>query len=142
MIQPKLDTTAIVDKTRELCQLILNQPAFLDSRMDINAFLDDEEAQALYRDVTERGRFLEREQMEGRQPDAASIEAFEKQRYAFLENPVARQFILAQQMMNEVQEIVNTYVNKTFELGRVPSTEEIEAEAESCGSCGSGCGCH
>jgi len=141
MIKPNLDQAAIVDKTRELCQLILNQPAFLESRKDIHAFLDDEKAQDLYRKVADRGRELEQQQMQGLQPDENAVEAFEKMRFDFLENPVAKNFIEAQQMMNEVQEAVNSYVNKTFELGRVPTEEELEkAKKEACG-CGSGCGC-
>lgn len=140
MIQPNLDQSAIVDKTRELCQLILSQPAFRDSRKDIHAFLDDEEAQELYRDIAQRGRELEEVQMKGQSPDPAALEAFEKKRFEFMENQTAKNFIEAQQMMNEVQEIVNTYVNKSFELGRVPSEEEIEECQD--GGCGSGCGCH
>ncbi|MEM6883684.1 MAG: YlbF family regulator [Verrucomicrobiota bacterium] len=141
MIKPNLDQTAIVDKTRELCQLILNQPAFLESRKDIHAFLDDEKAQNLYRQVAERGRELEQLQVQGLQPDENAVEQFEKMRFDFLENPVAKNFIEAQQMMNEVQETVNGYVNKAFELGRVPTEEDLEkAKKESCG-CGSSCGC-
>jgi len=141
MIQPTLDQTAIVDKTRELCQLILSQPAFRDSRKDIHAFLDNEEAQELYRDIAQRGRELEEKQMQGQTPDPAALETFEKKRFEFMENEIAKNFIEAQQMMNEVQETVNTYVNKSFELGRVPSEEEIEESKDSCCS-GSGCGCH
>lgn len=141
MIKPNLDNAAIVDKTRELCQLVLNQPAFQSSRKDIHAFLDDEKAQELYRTVAERGRELEQQQMQGLQPEESEVEAFEKLRFDFLENPVAKNFIEAQQMMNEVQETVNTFVNKSFELGRVPSEEDIEkAKKEACG-CGSSCGC-
>lgn len=141
MIKPNLDHAAIVDKTRELCQLILNQPAFQESRKDIHAFLDDEKAQELYRTVAERGRELEQQQMQGMQPDESAVETFEKMRFDFLENPIAKNFIEAQQMMNEVQEVVNGYVNKSFELGRVPTEEDLEkAKKESCG-CGTGCGC-
>ncbi|MEM6822522.1 MAG: YlbF family regulator, partial [Verrucomicrobiota bacterium] len=130
-----------VEKTRELCQLILNQPAFQTSRKDIHAFLDDDNAQALYRDIAERGKQLEQKQMQGQQLDPSELEEFEKKRFAFLENPVAKNFIDAQQMMNEVQEIINKYVNKSFELGRVPLEEDLTCDEEK-GSCGSGCGCH
>lgn len=141
MIKPNLDQAAIIDKTRELCQLILNQPAFQESRKDIHAFLDDEKAQELYRTVAERGRELEQQQMQGLQPDETLVKEFEKMRFDFMENPVAKNFIEAQQMMNDVQETVNNFVNKSFELGRVPTEEDIEkARKEACG-CGSSCGC-
>ncbi|MGF1677828.1 MAG: YlbF family regulator [Candidatus Methylacidiphilales bacterium] len=142
MIQPTLDHSAIIEKTRELCQLILSQPALVSCRKDIHAFLDDESAQSQYRHIADRGRALEEMQLSGRQPEAQEVEDFEKSRYDFLENPVAKNFIEAQQMMNEIQETVNTYVNKSFELGRVPTEEEIAEAEEDCGGCGSGCGCH
>jgi len=140
MIQPSVDQNQIVSKTRELCQIILSQPGFIDSRKDIHAFLDDDTAQELYREVSQRGRELEQAQLEGKAPSETELEAFEKQRFAFLENPVARNFIQAQQMMNEVQEIVNTCLNRSFELGRVPTEDELAEARNSCG-CGSGCGC-
>jgi hypothetical protein len=39
--------------------------------------------------------------------------------------------------MQHIQDEVNQFVSKTFELGRVPSAEDLEG-----GSCGPGCGCH
>jgi hypothetical protein len=36
-----------------------------------------------------------------------------------------------------VQETIHQYVNKTLELGRLPTEEDLNG-----GSCGHGCGCH
>jgi hypothetical protein len=52
-------------------------------------------------------------------------------------NPVARGFLDAQQQMHKTQETVMKFVSKTFELGRVPTMEDMQE-----GSCGTGCGCH
>ena len=68
---------------------------------------------------------------------AEEITEFEKDRDALVKNPVARDFLDAQQAMQKVQESVGQYVAKTFELGRIPSDEDFSS-----GSCGSGCGCH
>jgi hypothetical protein len=67
----------------------------------------------------------------------AEISAFDTEREAFLSNPLAKGFVDAQEAAHHVQQEVNQYLSKTFELGRVPSAEELEG-----GSCGHGCGCH
>ena len=61
---------------------------------------------------------------------------FEQHRTALFNNPVARDFLDAQEHLHEVQESVQHYVTKTLELGRVPTAEEVKS-----GSCGHGCGC-
>ncbi|MEO0454762.1 MAG: YlbF family regulator [Verrucomicrobiota bacterium] len=138
MIQPIIDQQAINEKTRELCQLLLSQPAFQDMRDDIHAFIDDDDAQEKYRQVAAQGRELEVRQIQGEQIPADVVAEFEKIRYDFLENPVARKFIEAQSAMNGVQEQINKYISKSFELGRVPNEEDLKCEE---GGCGSGCGC-
>jgi hypothetical protein len=40
--------------------------------------------------------------------------------------------------MHQVQEGVRQFVHKTFELGRVPSEDDLQQDD----SCGEGCGCH
>jgi hypothetical protein len=65
------------------------------------------------------------------------IGAFEKDREAVLNNPVARGFLDAQQALHEIQEKVTQQITKTLELGRLPKEEDFES-----GSCGHGCGCH
>jgi hypothetical protein len=69
--------------------------------------------------------------------DGREIAAFDSERDAFLNNPVAKGFIDAQEEMQDLQQEVQQFVNKTFELGRVPSEEDLQG-----GSCGHGCGCH
>jgi cell fate (sporulation/competence/biofilm development) regulator YlbF (YheA/YmcA/DUF963 family) len=149
MIQSAIDNDAIVKKTRELCQLLLNQPAFQDMRRDIHAFLDDQSAQEHYRSITRRGMELQQKQANGQTLSPDEINGFEQLRTAFMGQPVARAFVEAQQAMNSVQETINRYVSKSFQLGRVPLPEDLEC----CGhdhdhdhgegeGCGSGCGCH
>ena len=54
-----------------------------------------------------------------------------------MKNPVARDFVDAQQELQEVRESIHKYVNKTLELGRLPAEDDL---SESCCSSG-GCGC-
>lgn len=139
MIQPAIDEAAIREKTRELCDLIVSQPAFRELRRDVERFLEDADAQTQYRHVTEKGRLLQSRQHAGLQIEEADFSEFEQQRTLLLQNPVAMAFLEAQQSMNAIQDEVNKFISKTFELGRLPSEDELACDNE--GGCGSGCGC-
>jgi cell fate (sporulation/competence/biofilm development) regulator YlbF (YheA/YmcA/DUF963 family) len=131
------DTDSMVlQKTRELCQTIVDQPEFQDIRKRIDTFMADEAAKLQYQAVMEKGEMLQHKQQMGMPLSADEITEFEKNRDALISNSVAREFIDAQQAMQKMQESVGQHVAKTFELGRAPRDEDFE------GSCGSGCGCH
>ena len=51
-----LDTPTVDTKSRELCQFIVDQPEFAAARGNIEAFLENAEAQALYRTWQEKGQ--------------------------------------------------------------------------------------
>jgi len=127
----------ITQKTRELCQTIVDQPEFDDIRKRIDTFMADEGAKLQYQLVMEKGEMLQHKQQMGLPMTADEITDFEKNRDALVNNPVARDFLDAQQAMQKVQESVGQYVSKTFELGRAPTEDDFSS-----GSCGSGCGCH
>jgi cell fate (sporulation/competence/biofilm development) regulator YlbF (YheA/YmcA/DUF963 family) len=124
-------------KTLELCETIVRQPQFQSIRQRVDSFMADSGAQELYQSLNEKGRSLHERQHQGLPLDGAEIAAFDSQRDAFLSNPVAKGFIDAQQEMQGLQQEVEQFVSKTFELGRVPSAEDLQE-----GSCGHGCGCH
>jgi cell fate (sporulation/competence/biofilm development) regulator YlbF (YheA/YmcA/DUF963 family) len=128
------EESTIIEKTRELCQAILDQPNFQTMRRQVDEFLANDEAKTLYQVLSERGEYLQHKQQQGAQLSDQEIAEFEKQRDAFVNNPLARGFMDAQQQMQKVQESVTQYLTKTFELGRLPEPEDL--------SCGSGCGCH
>lgn len=131
------EDTTIAQKTRELCQAILEQPEFGTIRQQIDAFMADENAKTLYQQLSERGEYLQHKQMQGSPLSNEEISEFEQQRESFINNPVARGFIDAQQEMHKVQQSVTQYVTKTFELGRLPEESDFDS-----GNCGQGCGCH
>ena len=127
----------IVQKTRELCQAILDQPDFQKIRQRIDTFLADEPSKTLYQLVSEKGEYLQHKQERGAPATSTEIADFERDREALINNPVASDFLNAQEEMHKLQEAVQQYVTKTFELGRVPAPDEMNS-----GSCGHGCGCH
>jgi cell fate (sporulation/competence/biofilm development) regulator YlbF (YheA/YmcA/DUF963 family) len=128
---------AVRQKTLELCETLVQQSQFQSIRQRVESFMADSAAQRQYQSLNEKGRALHERQHEGMPLDAREIAAFDSERDAFLSNPVAKGFIDAQEEMHELQQGVQQMVTKTFELGRIPSEEDLQE-----GSCGHGCGCH
>lgn len=133
-MQATVEETIVIQKTRELCQLLVDQPEFQHIRRRIEIFMTDDDAKTQYQTVMEQGDSLQHKQQMGMSLDGTEIAAFEKSRDLLLANPVAREFIDAQERMHQMQESVMRYVAKTFELGRVPAAEDFS-------TCGSGCNC-
>ena len=130
----EMDEPAILQKTLELCQTIVDQPEFVVMRQRIDTFLADEQAQAQYQSVVQKSEHLQHKQHSGEPVQHDEISAFETDRDALLNNPVAKGFLDAQQQMQRVQSSVTKYVTKTFELGRVPEPDDFN-------TCGHGCSC-
>ena len=91
----------VVQKTRELCQTIVDQPEFQDIRKRIDTFMADEAAKTQYQSVMEKGEMLQHKQQMGLPMSAEEIKDFENNRDALVNNPVARDFIDAQQAMQK-----------------------------------------
>jgi len=132
-----LTEDAVRQKTLELCEALVQQPQFQSIRQRVETFMADSAAQQQYQSLSEKGRSLHERQHQGLPLDGNEIAAFDSERDAFLNNPVGKGFIDAQEEMHELQQGVQQFVSKTFELGRVPSEEDLQE-----GSCGHGCGCH
>lgn len=129
--------SVITEKTRELCQTILDQPNMRSARQRIDSFVADEKARMQYEGLMAKGQALQEKQQRSQQLSGEEISAFEKDREALLSNPVARGFLEAQEEMHHVHKSINQYVSKTLELGRLPTEADFEDEGE----CGHGCGC-
>jgi cell fate (sporulation/competence/biofilm development) regulator YlbF (YheA/YmcA/DUF963 family) len=128
----------ITQKTRELCEAIVQQSQFHDIRRQVDSFMGDAVAQQQYESLSEKGRQLHQKQQQGLELAAAEISAFDQEREVFFSNPVAKGFVDAQEAIHNIQEGINKFVGKTFELGRVPAPEELECD----GDCGHDCDCH
>ncbi|MBC8094988.1 MAG: YlbF family regulator [Akkermansiaceae bacterium] len=136
-MQTTIEETLITQKTKELCQAILDQPDMRDARQAIESFIGNDAAKSQYESLMAKGQALQQKQQRSEQLSPDEISAFESDREALLNNPVAKGFLDAQQELHEVHETINQYVSKTLELGRIPTDADFES-----GSCGHGCGCH
>ena len=128
--------TIVTQKTRELLQALLEEPALRAARQSIDAFLADNKAQSQYEQLMAKGQALQDKQRKSEPLSGQEIADFEQERDALLANPVAKNFLEAQEQLHEAQQSIHKQVNKTLELGRLPAGEDLEE-----GSCGHGCGC-
>jgi cell fate (sporulation/competence/biofilm development) regulator YlbF (YheA/YmcA/DUF963 family) len=136
-MQTTVEETPVLQKTKELCQAILDQPNMRSIRQRIDAFMGDEKSRTQYDNLVAKGQALQQKEQMSTPLSRDEINDFEKQREAVFNNPVARNFLDAQEELHNVQETIHQYVNKTLELGRMPTEDDMGG-----GSCGQGCGCH
>lgn len=130
-------TPSIEENLKALCQAIASEPSVRSARDQAEAFLADEQAVSLYRDVMNMGRSLEQRHRAGETISPDDVNTFEDLREKADSHDGIRSFNEAQDVLQTIATAVNTYVTKTLEKGRVPAPEEISS-----GSCGAGCGCH
>ena len=140
-MQTQTEETVVVQKTKELCQTILDQPEVQTLRQKIDTFLADDAIRGQYDMLVAKGDLLQQKRHSGLQLEEAEIEDFEKLREAFLKNSVARGFLDAQEEMQRIQQSVMQYVGKSFELGRVPEAGDLESGGCCGGGGGHSCGC-
>ena len=135
-MQTTIDETPVMQKTRELCQAILDQPGMQAIRQQIDAFMADAPSRSQYESLVNKGQVLQEKQQNALPLSGEEIADFEKHRDTVLRNPVARGFLDAQDELHKVQHSVQRYLTKTLELGRLPTQDELSGD-----SCGHGCGC-
>ena len=133
----QIEENPVTQKTRELCQAIVDQPEMISIRKRIDTFLSDSKARGQYETVMSKGHALQEKQAQSQPLEDAEIADFERHRDALLNNSVARGFLDAQEELHALQHSIQKHVSKTFELGRVPTEADLEE-----GSCDHGCGCH
>jgi cell fate (sporulation/competence/biofilm development) regulator YlbF (YheA/YmcA/DUF963 family) len=127
----------IIQRTLDLCQAVVDQPDFQSLKKSIDAFMADEPVKFQYQQLNEAGQLLQMKQRDGIELTPEDIAQFETMREEFLGNPTAQGFLDAQQQMQQLHEAVGRLLNKTFELGRRPTYEDLQD-----GCCGGGCGGH
>jgi cell fate (sporulation/competence/biofilm development) regulator YlbF (YheA/YmcA/DUF963 family) len=129
--------TKIEDKTKELCQTIIDQPEMISIRKRIDTFMSDPGARGQYEAVMAKGQALQEKQARSQPLESTEIADFEKYRDALMKNSIARGFLEAQEELHEMQHLIQKSISKTLELGRIPTEGDFDN-----GSCGHGCGCH
>ena len=133
------DDSTVMGKTRDLCETIANDSDYRDLFRKVERFLGDDEARLSYQSVHESGQALNQKQQSGLQLSESEIAEFEGSRSELLNNPIASDFMQAQQTLEALQSSVSRMVGMTLELGRVPTPEDI-AQATGGGCCGGGGG--
>ena len=136
-INLKPTETPVMAKTRELCQTILDQPAYQDMKKTVQAFLDQPALRDQYQRLCDLQESLHRKHEQGESITEEDLSAFGREEQAFLDNPLAQGFIGAQRQMHKIEHTVTAYVRRTFELGRLPGEDEVSDSG-----CGPDCGCH
>lgn len=138
LIMPtQIDGNVVTQKTRELCQAILDHSNKASIRQRIDAFMADEKSRAQYDSLVKKGQALQEKQHNAVTLNAEEISDFERHREEVLSNPVAVGMLDAQKELYDIQQSIHDHLAKTLELWRVPTSEDFE----SCG-CDDGCGCH
>jgi cell fate (sporulation/competence/biofilm development) regulator YlbF (YheA/YmcA/DUF963 family) len=133
----QIEENPVTQKTRELCQAIVDLPNLRAARQRIDAFLSNETARGQYEAVMSKGQALQEKQARSQPLESAEIADFEKHRDALMQNSLARGFLDAQEELHHLQHSIQKYVSKTLETGRVPTPDDL---SDSCG--GHDCGCH
>jgi cell fate (sporulation/competence/biofilm development) regulator YlbF (YheA/YmcA/DUF963 family) len=136
MVSPVAQAPTLEDKALELCQFVLDQPEFQDSWSRIEAFLADPAAQNLYREWQEASRDLAMRERQGVPLTDHDLVVVESRKEAVLANDVAIGFAESEEILNGIFGTVTQLLQKTLQLGRVPTEEDLSA-----GCCGGGCGC-
>ena len=128
--------SAILEKTRELCTLILGSQEYKSNLEKIEAFFNDPAAQESYREFSQMGQDLHAKQHAG-ELNKEDIDAYDKLEVGLRENPVTGGFMSAEQSLNDIARQISQLVGKSLELGRLPEPEDMKSD----GCCGGGCGC-
>ncbi len=129
--------SAILDKTRELCTLILQSGEYQENVEKIDTFFKDDEAQASYKEFAALGETLHQKQQAGLLSDE-DVAGYDEKLKALKANPVTGEFMAAEQTLNGIVAQISKTVGKTLEIGRLPEPEDME-ESGCCSS--GGCGC-
>jgi len=132
-------SNAVAEKTKELCEAILEQAGYKESLAKVESFFTDESARDQYISFTELGQQLHQKQHAGEEITSEDEAKFQELQTAAMENATISDFMMAQQNLQVLNNEIATMVGKTIELGHLPTAEELGGGGESCGE---GCGCH
>jgi cell fate (sporulation/competence/biofilm development) regulator YlbF (YheA/YmcA/DUF963 family) len=136
------ESSSVLNKTKDLCAAIADDPEFLVLFGQVERFLEDDDARKQYQDVHYQGETLQQKQQAGMQLSPQEIADFESAREALLNNEIAKDFLDAQRELQGIQSLIGRYVSTALELGRVPTEEDMAPpEGGCCGGSGGGGGC-
>jgi cell fate (sporulation/competence/biofilm development) regulator YlbF (YheA/YmcA/DUF963 family) len=124
-------------KTLDLCQALVQDPEFSPLFQKVDRYLTDVGAQFQLNQFQEVGQMLQHKHEMGAELSPEELAQYEALRQTVLESEVIREFVSAQEKIQALQDRIHRFLVKTFELGRVPTSEDFHDE-----TCNSGCGGH
>jgi cell fate (sporulation/competence/biofilm development) regulator YlbF (YheA/YmcA/DUF963 family) len=124
-------------KALELCNAIVALPGFAETHQKVQAFMEDELIKFEFQMVNNRVQLLTEKQAAGLPVTPEEISELEAFRDATLNKEVAKGFISAQAELDAIQKLIYPMLAKTFELGRVPTSDDFLND-----NCDSSCGLH
>ena len=127
----------IKSKIVELCETLVADSEVQGAREKAEAFLADESAVSLYREMATLGRSLHQKQHHGEEPTGEEVSRFTDLQDKCEENTAISSFLEAQDVLRGIAEVVTSFVGKSLERGEVPAEAEVFSKG-----CGEGCGCH
>lgn len=113
-------------KIRELCQTLVDHKDFQTWVGNIKGFMEDEKAKFEYQMLNELGGMLQQKQAMGAEITDEEAGKFESLRESFTNNEAAMAFVKTQERLQLMQDHILRYVQRTFEVGHVPTEEEME----------------
>lgn len=131
--------SAILEKTRELCTLILGSPEYKGNLAKIEAFFKDEAAQDSYRAFSQLGQEMHTKQHAG-ELTQDDISNYDKKQEELRGNALTNDFMNAEEGLNNIAREISQHVGKSLELGRLPDPEDFESSGGCCGGSGGGDG--
>ncbi len=130
-------TTAIEEKLQALCQAIVADSEIKAARDQAEAFLADEDAVGLFRELMTKSNEMRERQHHGEDIDDEEVSQLMELKAAADGHAGIRSFHQAQDVLQGMVEMVNGFVTKTLENGDVPTRDQVMQKG-----CGTGCGCH
>ena len=82
----------VIEKAKELCQLIVDQPHFEKLLADIETFMGDSDAQALHDALSSKQQVLVNKQNGSESLSKQEIDDFERTRDTLIANPMTKSF--------------------------------------------------
>jgi cell fate (sporulation/competence/biofilm development) regulator YlbF (YheA/YmcA/DUF963 family) len=128
----------------DLCEAILAQDGVISARREVDTFFDNAEASQKYTSLAQLGSALHRKQHGGEVITDAEERQYQKLHTEAMADAAVLGFLQAKEGLENIQSMVNAYVSKTIELGRVPEADDFQSSGGCCGGSGGsggGCGC-
>jgi len=126
----------LAERTRNLCQALLDASEFSSLKRDLDAFMGDEGLKFRFQQVNDLGRLLHDKQSHGLELKGDEIEQFESLRSELMSSAIVRDFLAAQDKVQQLHSIVAKFLDKTLELGRIPEWDDVQSGCCNTGGCG------